>query len=97
MPMVVQDQPKGPFAEFASEKVLSRLGRFQESVESAYQKSLPQDKLANQQVTPTETAESAASALRATGIHWKDVSIHSVLGEGGFSFIFKVRLNLLKA
>mmetsp|Transcript_27874 Transcript_27874/g.67816 ORF Transcript_27874/g.67816 Transcript_27874/m.67816 type:complete len:458 (+) Transcript_27874:282-1655(+) len=92
MPIVEEDKPKGPFAEYASEQVLSRLGEFQESVDSAYRKSLPQDKLAmkNQEQQPQQTTPD--DSLHATGIDWKDVSIENVLGEGGFSFIFKVKL-----
>lgn len=85
MTNIMEDRPKGPFAEYASEQTLLRLGAFQESVDSAYRKSLPQDKLANR---PEETAD----WLHAAGIDWKDVSIENVLGEGGFSFIFKVKL-----
>ena len=78
------DQSKGPFAEYASERVLSSLNRFQQSVDCSYRESLRQDRLVS--------SEPEHHTLHAAAIGWKDVSIENVLGEGGFSFIFKVRI-----
>lgn len=76
MPMIDGDQSTGPFAEFTSGNVLSRLGEFQQSVDSTCGEAI---------------ATNAHQPQHAAGIQWKDVSIENVLGEGGFSFIFKVR------
>ena len=74
--LIVDESKEGPFAGFASDQVLSRLGGFQDSVDSSYRQSLPQDKV----------------SLQAAGIDWKDIYIENVLGEGGFSWIFKVSI-----
>jgi hypothetical protein len=80
MSMVVSNEEKrGPFAEFASETVLTKLKDFEASVEKSYSLSI------------LDGAVSDASPSRAIPcVAWDQVAIDDVLGEGGFSFIFRV-------
>jgi hypothetical protein len=70
--VVSNAEKRGPFAEFASERVLTKLKDFEASVEKSY--SLP----------------ILDGAVAIPGVAWEQVAIDDVLGEGGFSFIFRV-------
>lgn len=96
MPVVVDDPPSntGPFAEYTSKEVLSRLTRYQEFVDAKYKESLPQNKLLASSQDNQNTCDDSDLGLAAGTIDWEGVVIENVLGEGGFSFIFKVSRNL---
>lgn len=72
-------EKKSPFSEYASETVLTKLKEYEASVDESYRKSLPK-----------EAELDANVSLKIPNVDWDQVAIDGVLGEGGFSFIFRV-------
>lgn len=75
----LNEEKKGPFSKLASESVLSKLQTFEKTIDESY-------------VFPNFDEDEEPTSLQLR-VSWDQVSIEGLLGEGGFSFIFKVSLS----